>query len=171
MPNEHSANARPREATLIVASDRFTSPAADRVILTQNSLNSDRKGGAACIQVACACSCSNSECGHDRRRTRQSTHHNGGSPCVTPFHLAALLAACCTLAAAGTAAGQCDVYRLGVPDFDQRPCNLFPAAAASFCCPTSTSNWFAYISNNGYPDVFLGPRTGSRPRTTTMRAR
>lgn len=61
------------------------------------------------------------------------------------------------LAACGSAAAQCDVYRLGVPDFDQRRVEI-PGGGNCYCCPTSTSNWLAYISNNGYPAVFLGPR-------------
>ncbi len=66
------------------------------------------------------------------------------------------------LSATESVHGQCDVYRLGVPDFDQRRTGL-PGGGNCYCCPTSISNWFAYISNNGYPAVFLGPRDWQSP--------
>ena len=68
---------------------------------------------------------------------------------------------CCTvcvvLAAAAGSFGQCDVYRTGVPDFDQRRVGL-PSNGSLFCVPTSAMNWFAYISNKGFPAVLDGPR-------------
>jgi hypothetical protein len=78
------------------------------------------------------------------------------------------------LATAGTALGlglapgkgqpaQCDVYRLGVPDFDQKRAGLNSNNGASACIPTSGADWLAYIANHGYPDVFSGPRDWQSP--------
>jgi hypothetical protein len=68
-----------------------------------------------------------------------------------------VLASCGTIFATASAAAQCNVYRIGVPDFDQHRAGL-PGGGACFCAPTAASNWFAFIANNGYPDVFLGPQ-------------
>jgi hypothetical protein len=62
------------------------------------------------------------------------------------------------VAVAGSVAGaQCDVYRTGVPDFDQRR-NGLPGGGSTYCVPTSAMNWFAFIANNGFPDVLDGPK-------------
>jgi hypothetical protein len=65
--------------------------------------------------------------------------------------------------AASGAAAQCSVYRLNVPDFDQRrdPAQGIPGLPGDgncYCVPTSAINWMAYISNHGYPSVANGPR-------------
>jgi hypothetical protein len=65
--------------------------------------------------------------------------------------------------AAASAWGQCDVFLLGVPDFDQKREGLVPIDGdanngASACVPTSGANWLAYIANHGYPAVFAGAR-------------
>jgi|GEM_PF-5023715 len=59
--------------------------------------------------------------------------------------------------AASSASAQCSVYRLGMPDFDQRRSAL-PNDGRAYCVPTATANALAYISNHGQPDVFGGPR-------------
>jgi len=68
---------------------------------------------------------------------------------------------CCTasvvLVAAAGSFGQCDVYRTGVPDFDQRRAGL-DGGGNTFCLPTSAMNWFGFIANKGYPAVLDGPR-------------
>jgi len=74
-----------------------------------------------------------------------------------------VLSAAGLLLSAGTATAQCSVYRLNVPDFDQRrdpaPGIMgLPGNGGCYCVPTSVMNWFAYISNNGYPDLLNGPR-------------
>ncbi len=64
------------------------------------------------------------------------------------------------LAAAGLAAGahaQCDVSRVGMPDFDQRRHTL-PNVGRMYCIPAATANALAYMSNHGAPDAFGGPR-------------
>ncbi|MEQ8318375.1 MAG: GC-type dockerin domain-anchored protein [Phycisphaerales bacterium] len=52
---------------------------------------------------------------------------------------------------------QCSVYRLGMPDFDQRR-SVLPNDGSAYCVPTATANALAYISNHGQPAVFGGPR-------------
>ncbi|UYV12562.1 MAG: hypothetical protein NCW75_14870 [Phycisphaera sp.] len=61
---------------------------------------------------------------------------------------------------AGSAAGQCTVYRIGMPDFDQRRDTL-PNDGRMYCVPTATANALAYISNHGHPEVFGGPKDWS----------
>jgi hypothetical protein len=61
----------------------------------------------------------------------------------------------------------CDVYRPGVPDFDQkRAVGLrpfpphrpgLPNNGSLYCVPTSTVNRMAYIASNGYPAAIDGP--------------
>jgi prepilin-type processing-associated H-X9-DG protein len=86
------------------------------------------------------------------------------------------------LAAAAVAAGlpshasaQCDVYRLDIPDFDQRreaaPGILgLPNNGSVHCGPTAAMNWLAYITNHGYPEVLSGARdwqSGAHYNTVT----
>ena len=52
---------------------------------------------------------------------------------------------------------QCTVYRLGMPDFDQRRSTL-PNEGRMYCIPTATANALAYITNHGYPGLLNGPR-------------
>ncbi|MGD1915290.1 MAG: GC-type dockerin domain-anchored protein [Phycisphaerales bacterium] len=73
-----------------------------------------------------------------------------------PVVLAASAGACLGLAAAGASA-QCTVYRLGMPDFDQRRSAL-PNDGRMYCFPTATANALAYITNHGYPGLLDGPR-------------
>jgi hypothetical protein len=64
------------------------------------------------------------------------------------------------LLAAGLGApalGQCTVYRIDMPDFDQQRATL-PNDGLMYCSPTATANALAYLSNHGYPDLFDGPR-------------
>ncbi len=68
--------------------------------------------------------------------------------------------AAAVLGVAGSAASiqaQCTVYRLGMPDFDQRRSTL-PNDGRMYCVPTATANALAYISNHGYPGLLDGPR-------------
>ena len=58
---------------------------------------------------------------------------------------------------AASAAGQCTVSRIGMPDLDQRRHTL-PNAGRMYCIPTATANALAYMSNHGAPEVFDGPR-------------
>lgn len=64
---------------------------------------------------------------------------------------------CSALTTAVSASAQCDVYRIGVPDFDQQR-EALPGGGNCYSGPTAASNWFAFMANNGYPDVFSGPR-------------
>ncbi|MGQ0628606.1 MAG: hypothetical protein ACT4PL_10965, partial [Phycisphaerales bacterium] len=68
-----------------------------------------------------------------------------------------VVAAAALLASAAGAMGQCDVFRTGVPDFDQRRDPL-PGNGNTYCVPTSVLNWFAFITNHGFPAVLQGPR-------------
>ncbi|HLO42459.1 MAG TPA: GC-type dockerin domain-anchored protein [Phycisphaerales bacterium] len=52
-------------------------------------------------------------------------------------------------ASAGTAHGQCSVYRAGIPDFDQKRTTL-PNDGKMYCVPTSWVNQMAFLQNNGY---------------------
>ena len=61
------------------------------------------------------------------------------------------------LALSNQALAQCTVYRLDMPDFDQRRSAL-PNNGSMYCVPTATANALAYISNHGYPSIFGGPR-------------
>ncbi len=71
----------------------------------------------------------------------------------------ALTAAALCLAAgvASPALAQCSVFRVFMPDFDQRRSAL-PNNGSMYCVPTATANALAYVSNHGYPGVFGGPR-------------
>ncbi|MFI4881908.1 MAG: GC-type dockerin domain-anchored protein [Phycisphaerales bacterium JB064] len=76
------------------------------------------------------------------------------------FYVSKLTAATALLVTAGLAAsamGQCSIYRLNMPDFDQRRSAL-PGDGSMYCVPTATANALAYMANNGYPGVFDGPR-------------
>ena len=73
---------------------------------------------------------------------------------LSPSILAASAGACLGLAATGASA-QCTVYRLGMPDFDQRRSTL-PNDGRMYCVPTATANALAYINNHGYPGVLGG---------------
>lgn len=59
---------------------------------------------------------------------------------------------------------QCSVYRLNVPDLDQKRLHDPPATVglpndgAMYCSPTSAANYLAYLSNIGYATAFDGPR-------------
>ncbi len=68
-------------------------------------------------------------------------------------------AAVLTLAcgAAMPAAAQCNLYRYGVPDFDQKR-DALPNDGNMYCVPTSAVNWTAYIANHGWPLMMSGPR-------------
>ena len=68
---------------------------------------------------------------------------------------AAAMASVAGLAAPCSA--QCTVYRLGMPDFDQRRDTL-PNDGRMYCFPTATANALAYITNHGYPGLLDGPR-------------
>jgi hypothetical protein len=63
----------------------------------------------------------------------------------------------CLGAAAGSAHGQCNVYRWNVPDFDQKR-NGLAGDGGMYCVPTSATNWMAYIANHGYSPMMSGPR-------------
>ncbi|MEQ8318374.1 MAG: GC-type dockerin domain-anchored protein [Phycisphaerales bacterium] len=68
--------------------------------------------------------------------------------------------AAAALGVAGVAASvhaQCTVYRLGMPDFDQRRSAL-PNDGRMYCFPTATANALAYITNHGHPGLLDGPR-------------
>ncbi len=72
-------------------------------------------------------------------------------------HLVAAQSAVLALTTVALAGDNCDIYRLNIPDFDQRRDGL-PAGGSTHCVPTSAANWLAYISNHGFPAVFDGPR-------------
>ncbi len=76
-------------------------------------------------------------------------------PSCPKLTVAAVLAASAGVAA--TAPAQCTVYRLGMPDFDQRR-SVLPNDGRMYCVPTATANALAYITNHGYPGVLDGPR-------------
>ena len=61
------------------------------------------------------------------------------------------------LALPAAAIAQCTVYRLDMPDFDQRR-SVLPGDGRMYCVPTATANALAYIANHGYPAAFSGPR-------------
>ncbi len=57
----------------------------------------------------------------------------------------------------------CSINIPGVPDFDQKRATApgvpgLPNDGAMYCVPTSATDWFAYISNHGVPEVLDGPR-------------
>ena len=64
----------------------------------------------------------------------------------------------------GAALGQCDVYRLGVPDFDQRRYGTLvanggdglPGGGDMYCVPTGMLNIMGYIANHGVPVMMSG---------------
>lgn len=74
------------------------------------------------------------------------------------------LALCLTALAGQPALGQsCSINIPGVPDFDQKRKTTstvpgLPNDGAMYCVPTSATDWFAYISNHGVPEVLDGPR-------------
>jgi Dockerin type I domain len=68
----------------------------------------------------------------------------------------AVVALC--VAASAFSQDECNVYRWGVPDFDQVREGLVPINGYSACVPTSGADWLAYIANHGYSSVFDGPR-------------
>jgi hypothetical protein len=70
-------------------------------------------------------------------------------------------AALALAAAAGAASAQCTIYRLAMPDFDQKRA-AFPNDGKMYCVPTATANALAYISNHGFPATFGGPKDWSR---------
>lgn len=64
---------------------------------------------------------------------------------------------------AGMAAAQCDVYRLGIPDFDQRRDGSVPPGGSGlpgggdmYCVPTGMLNLMAYVANRGAPSAMTG---------------
>ncbi|MEQ8844455.1 MAG: GC-type dockerin domain-anchored protein [Phycisphaerales bacterium] len=67
-----------------------------------------------------------------------------------------------TAGLAAPAHAQCDVYRFGMPDFDQRRLGL-PKRGSMYCMPTATANALAYLANHGYPAAFDGPRDWESP--------
>ncbi len=69
-----------------------------------------------------------------------------------------LSAAFTVLTVAGLAQAQCDVYRDGIPDFDQQRFNV-PNNGLNYCVPTSGCNLLAYIAAHGDYRVFsfFGP--------------
>jgi hypothetical protein len=74
-----------------------------------------------------------------------------------------LAAACLSFGVAAPALAQCDIYRLDVPDFDQRReadsgILGLPNNGSVHCGPTGAMNWLAYITNHGYPEVLSGAR-------------
>ncbi len=83
----------------------------------------------------------------------------------------------CLIAATGLAAcmpalanDDCDVYRLGLPDFDQRReadppfISGLPGNGSTHCAPTAVMNLLAYACNNGYPNLIpAGPRNWENP--------
>ena len=76
-------------------------------------------------------------------------------PTCSKLTVAALLAASAGIAT--SAGAQCTVYRLGMPDFDQKR-SVLPNDGRMYCVPTATTNALAYITNHGYPDLLDGPR-------------
>ncbi|MFG0283825.1 MAG: GC-type dockerin domain-anchored protein [Phycisphaerales bacterium JB039] len=74
-----------------------------------------------------------------------------------PFASSAIAALCLS---AGAAWAQCTVYRLDMPDFDQRR-SVLPSNGGMYCVPTATANALAYIANHGYASAFSGPRDWS----------
>ncbi|MGE3108463.1 MAG: GC-type dockerin domain-anchored protein [Phycisphaerales bacterium] len=68
------------------------------------------------------------------------------------------VAACLLVAGiAGSASAQCNIFRNGIPDFDQRRSAL-PNNGGMYCVPTSAINQMAYIANHGVPGLLSGPR-------------
>lgn len=67
--------------------------------------------------------------------------------------IAGLVIAC----AAPASFAQCNLYRHGIPDFDQVRTNL-PNTGNMYCVPTSAVNLLGYIANRGVPGVLAGPR-------------
>ncbi|MCC6426564.1 MAG: hypothetical protein IT435_07060 [Phycisphaerales bacterium] len=64
---------------------------------------------------------------------------------------------------AGAAIGRgdiCQVYRAGVPDFDQKRDDM-PNDGKMYCVPTSWVNWLAFLQNNGY-DGLMWPTYGTQ---------
>lgn len=79
----------------------------------------------------------------------------------SPRLVLAALSTVCGLSA--LAHGQCDIYRLDVPDFDQRReaadgIQGLPNNGGLHCAPTSAMNWLAYVTSHGYPEVLAGHR-------------
>ncbi len=75
------------------------------------------------------------------------------------------LALCLTTLVGQPALSQsaCSINIPGVPDFDQKRATTsavpgLPNDGAMYCVPTSATDWFAYISNHGVPEVLDGPR-------------
>jgi hypothetical protein len=68
--------------------------------------------------------------------------------------IATMIVAC---GLAGTAMAQCNLSRLGMPDFDQRRDDL-PSNGGMYCVPTSAINQMAYVANHGVPIALAGPR-------------
>lgn len=75
-----------------------------------------------------------------------------------------LLAALSTVSGLSSLAhAQCDIYRLDVPDFDQRREASggilgLPGNGSTHCAPASAMNWLAYVTSHGYPEVLSGHR-------------
>jgi len=79
--------------------------------------------------------------------------------------LIALIAGSAISAAAVAGDPVCSVYRLNIPDFDQRRTPFgdipgLPGNGNSHCVPTAAVNWLAYVANKGYPEAMLpvGPQ-------------
>ena len=75
------------------------------------------------------------------------------------------LAVLTLLAGAGSCLAQLDVYRLGIPDLDQRRTGL-AGNGGMHCVPTSAMNLYAYAANHGIPTAtlgFPGPRNWAAP--------
>ncbi len=76
------------------------------------------------------------------------------------------------LATAAHATDNCDVFRPGLPDFDQkRAVGLrpqpphrpgLPGNGSMYCIPTSAINRMGFIANNGWPSMMGGPRHWSQ---------
>lgn len=72
------------------------------------------------------------------------------------------VAAALVAAASGAAHAQCDVYRPGIPDFDQRrETNLplvwgVPNNGSGHCIPASALDVVAYMANHGAPQLMFG---------------
>ncbi|MGD9690776.1 MAG: hypothetical protein AB7K52_14500 [Phycisphaerales bacterium] len=69
------------------------------------------------------------------------------------------------LALSAAAGAQVNVYRLGIPDFDQRRAGL-AGDGGMHCVPTSCMNLYAYAANHGVPNAtvgFPGPRNWQSP--------
>lgn len=52
----------------------------------------------------------------------------------------------------GSASAQCNYFRYGVPDFDQRRSTL-ASNGNNYCVPTSLVNWMGYLANHGLPNA------------------